>query len=50
MQCVNCGKLRHEGPCEEPNDLEFYLIEAQRALERFEDKRHEMETRDERRS
>lgn len=40
MQCPDCKRLRHNGPCEpvydEPDELELLAIDAAQAQERYE--------------
>lgn len=49
MQCPDCKRLRHNGPCdpvyEEPDELELLAIDAAQSRERYlralEEKQHE---------
>lgn len=35
MQCPDCGKLRHEGECEAPGELEMLAADAEQAEQRY---------------
>lgn len=50
MQCPECGKLRHEGPCDDAEfEIEQLAMDADAALDRYLTKLREMEIANERR-